>query len=55
MGGLGNRTRERIYLRFNSVEDRGTIESLGAKYDTTISGYYVLDDTDKEPFQRWLP
>ena len=47
--------KERIYLRCSSVEDRGAIENLGAKYDTTISGYYILGDSDKEPFARWLP
>ena len=47
--------KERIYLRCSTAEDQGTIESLGAKYDTTLCQYYILNDTDKEPFTRWLP
>ena len=47
--------KERIYLRCGNIEDQTTIESLGAKYDTTLCGYYILDGTvDKEPFARWL-
>ena len=48
--------KERIYLRCSNIEDRATIESLGAKYDTTLCGYYILDGTvDTEPFARWMP
>ena len=47
--------KERIYLRCSTAEDQGTIESLGANYDTSLCQYYILDDADKEPFTLWLP
>ena len=47
--------KRRIYLRSNNVDDQGTIESLGAKYDTAVCGYYILDSDNASPFQRWLP
>ena len=47
--------KQRIYLRCGDANDQDVIETLGAKYDTTVCGYYILDNMDKVPFQRWLP
>jgi hypothetical protein len=44
---------DRIYLRCG-VDDRDTVEELGAQYDRTI-GWYILSNQDMKPFSQFLP
>ena len=47
---------ERVYLRnIDQDRDTDTVFGLGAKFDRSTSGWYILSNQDKEPFSQWLP